>query len=125
MENFKLKEETYNIIGSAMEVHSILGRGFLEAVYHEALMIEFAKRKIPYQHEVLLPIMYKGVELSKKYIADFVCFDSVIVEVKAVSEFISEHESQVLNYLKASKLEVGLLLNFGVSSLEHKRLIWY
>ena len=125
METFKFKEETYNIIGAAMEVHSTLGRGFLEGVYHEALMIEFAKRKIPYKHEAELSISYKGTELSKKYIADFICYESIIVELKAVAEITPDFEGQLLNYLKASELEIGLLLNFGNKSLEHKRLISY
>jgi len=123
MEDFELKQETYNIIGAAMEVHTVLGNGFLEGVYHDALIVEFERRKIPYKHEVPLPLMYKGVQLSKNYIADFFCYDKIVVELKAVSGLSSDHSSQVLNYLKASGLKIGLLLNFGGSSLENKRLI--
>ncbi|PKN97534.1 MAG: GxxExxY protein [Chloroflexi bacterium HGW-Chloroflexi-5] len=121
MKDFQYKDETYSIIGAAMEVHSVLGCGFLEGVYHDALIIEFEKRKIPYKHEVALPIKYKNVLLSKNYFADFICYSNVVVEIKAVSELASEHSSQVLNYLKASGLTVGLILNFGTTSLEHRR----
>lgn len=114
---------TYAIIGAAMEVHRELGGGFLEAVYQEALDLELQARDIPHQREVELPVSYKGLRLACTYRADFVCYESVIVELKAVSELSGAHEAQVLNYLKATALEVGLLFNFGGRSLQHKRLV--
>ena len=114
---------TFAIIGAAMEVHKLLGCGFLEAVYQEALSIEFAKRNIPFKREVRLPIHYKGQLLSTSYCVDFICFDSVIVELKAVTHMTGTEESQVINYLKATGYETGLLLNFGGRSLQHRRLI--
>src|SRR5882724_2143280 len=101
---------TYAIIGAAMEVHKQLGCGFLEAVYQEALAIEFSKRDIPFRREVHLPIHYKGQLLSTAYCVDFICFDSVIVELKAVAQMTGTEESQVINYLKATGYEIGLLL---------------
>ena len=117
------EEETYAIIGAAMEVHKELGNGFLEAVYQEALAIEFANRKIHVERESPLKIHYKNTQLSKVYIADFICYGKIIVELKAVSRLSVEHEVQLLNYLKATKLKLGLLINFGAKSLEHKRMV--
>ncbi len=112
---------TYAIIGAAMEVHKQLGHGFLEAVYQEALMIEFTARGIPYLREVDLPIVYRGHQLSTCYRADFVCYSSVIVELKALSHLSGVEEAQIINYLKATEVDVGVLLNFGSKSLEYKR----
>jgi len=123
MKEIVYKDEAFKIIGAAMEVHKALGNGFLEAVYHEALMIEFEKRGIPYKHEEPLYIKYKDVQLKKTYVADFVCYEKIIVEVKALLQLISDHESVVLNHLKASGFKLGMLINFGASSLEHKRLV--
>jgi len=106
-----------------MEVHTELGSGFLEAVYHEALEIEFIKRGIPYTKEAELLIYYKEIPLEKKYSADFTCYDKIIVEIKALSELNTIHESQVLNYLKATDFKLGLLINFGETSLKYKRLV--
>ena len=116
------KSEVFGIVNAAMEVHRELGHGFLEAVYQEALELEFNDRRIQYVREKPLNIIYKGRQLNKEYSADFVCFDKIIVKLKALTELNSIHESQLINYLKATKLRVGLLINFGTSSLEFKRL---
>ena len=117
------KKEVFDIIGAAMEVHRELGCGFLEAVYQEALELEFQLRNIPYRREAKLDIYYKERLLNKQYEADFICYDKIIVELKALSDLIPEHESQLLNYLKATKMRVGLLINFGQQSLEYKRMV--
>jgi GxxExxY protein len=115
--------ETFSIIGAAMETHRTLGPGFLEAVYHEALSIELASRQIPFQKQVALAIWYKGCRLSSFFRADFVCYNSVIVELKALSRIGNVERAQVINYLKGSGLQRGLLINFGAASLQYKRLI--
>ena len=114
---------TYAIIGAAMEVHRVLGCGFLEAVYQEAMEIELAARGIPFQAQPDVPVHYKGRVLKTMYRADFIGFDSVIVELKALSETGGIEEAQVLNYLKATGFEIGLLLNFGTPSLEYRRFV--
>ena len=116
--------ETFAIIGAAMEVHGELGRGFLELVYQTALALEFQERDIPFTAEVALPIRYKNKLLTCSYRADFVCFESVVVETKAISALTGADEAQLINELKASDLRRGLLLNFGAPSLEHKRIIF-
>lgn len=115
--------QTYAIIGAAMEVHSTLGHGFLESVYQEALAIEMHMRSIPFRREVVMPVTYKGTTLACSYRADFVCFDAVIIEVKALTRLSAAEEAQVLNYLKVSRLPKALLLNFGARSLECKRFV--
>ncbi len=117
------KTESYKIIGAAMEVHRQLGNGFLEAVYQEALAIELKLRDIPFVREQKLDVKYKGQLLSTFYVADFVCYDTIIVEIKALSELSGNHESQVINYLNATEMKLGLLINFGSESLEYKRLL--
>jgi len=117
------KNETYNIIGAAQEVHRTLGHGFLEPIYQEALAIELTNRKISYQKEKELDISYKGQKLTKRYIADFICHDTIILEIKALNRLTKEHEAQLLNYLNATKHKLGLLINFGPPSLIVKRII--
>ena len=118
------KEESYRIVGAAFKVYNTLGHGFLEAVYQEALEIEFQHQGIPYEREKELKIYYGGVELKQTYIADFVCFGKIIVELKAVSALDDAHRSQVYNYLHATGCKLGLLLNFGCSEeLEYQRIV--
>ena len=115
-------ELTRNIIGAAMEVHRILGAGFVESVYEESLAIEFGLRKIPYERQKPIDVIYKG-RVAKHFVCDFIIFGKIIVELKAIKEISDIEQAQVLNYLKSSELNLGLLLNFGSSSLEVKRLI--
>ena len=122
-EEYPFKDECYDIIGACMAVHNELGCGFLEPVYQEALAIEFHENDIPFEKEKSLGIVYKEYLLERKYVADFLCYDEVIVELKAVDELSSVHTSQVLNYLKASKKKVGVLVNFGSTKLQYKRII--
>ena len=112
----------YAIIGAAMHVHRVLGPSFLEKVYHEALMIEFRKRGIPFLREVEIPISYDGVLLKTHFRADFVCFGSIIVEIKAITKLGNIEFAQILNYLKATGYHPGVLLNFGGNSLEYHRI---
>ena len=118
---FLFNDETYAIIGAAMEVHKQLGCGYLEAVYQEAFEIELKLQRINYSREQPLIIEYKGYTLKKQYIPDFICYEKIIIELKALSELNGEHEAQVLNYLKATGYKVGLLINFGETSLKYKR----
>lgn len=115
--------QTYAIIGAAMVVHRELGHGFLESVYHEALAIEFTNQGVPFKHEVEIPVFYKGRPLSSTYRADFICFDDIIVELKAMPAISGKEKAQILNYLKASGFNRGLLLNFGTTSLQYERFI--
>ena len=106
-----------------MEVHKTLGCGFLEPVYQEALAIEFRRQGIPFEQEKELTITFKGIELEKKYNADFVCYGKIILETKAVKELCDNHRAQIINYLKATKFKLGLLVNFGEQSLKHERFV--
>jgi GxxExxY protein len=115
--------QTYAIVGAAIEVHRVLGPGFLEAVYQEALAAELVARGIVFEREAPLPVAYKGRTLSCTYKADFLCFGEVIVELKAADGLTAANESQVVDYLRASGLERGLVLNFGASRFQFKRLI--
>lgn len=115
-------ELTYRIIGAAMEVHRQLGCGFTEKVYQDALEKEFILRDIPYEREKRMQVMYKEEMLESEYIPDFMCFKSIIVELKAVEELESLHRAQAINYTKVAKMKVALLINFGAESLEYERL---
>ena len=116
------RDESYKIIGAAMEVHKVIGCGFTEPIYQEALEREFDLRGIPYEREKNFRVTYKGLLLDKEFRPDFVCYDEIIVELKAVTDFTDEHYAQIYNYLKASGMSLGLLINFGKKSLEHKRI---
>jgi GxxExxY protein len=118
-----MDDDTYRIIGAAFEVHSRLGSGFLEAVYQEALHREFDERGIPFRHQVEVPVFYKGKKLQTSYRTDFVCYESIVVELKAISKLGDPELAQVLNYLRATGFHKALLFNFGAKSLEHRRLV--
>lgn len=118
------EEETFKIIGICMEVHRNLGPGLLEIVYKDALEIEFKANNIPFEREKEFSIEYKGIILPHKFYADFIVNEDIVLEVKAVKEFSGEHTAQVLNYMKLSDSEIGLLVNFQNKSLQHKRLVF-
>ena len=118
-----LNDQSYAVIGACMAVHRELGSGFLEAIYQEALEVEFGLRDIPFIREKKLSVFYKGEVLEKSYFADFICFDEVILELKALSSLEGVHEAQLINYLKATNHRLGLLINFGQFSLQQKRVL--
>lgn len=121
-EKLLYKEESYKIIGAAIEVHNVLGCGFTEPVYQEALEHEFKLRGIPYEREKTLHVNYKDIVLQKDFRVDFLCYDKIVVELKAVSDILDEHYAQVYNYLKTTGCELGILINFGNMSLEYNRV---
>jgi GxxExxY protein len=124
MSGLLLKDEVYRIVGCAIEVHRVLGNGFLEAVYQEALEHELRQGGISFRSQAELSITYKDTLLRKTYCADLVCFDSIIVELKSMKTIGSIEEAQLINYLKATDLRVGLLLNFGMPGrLDWKRFV--
>ena len=124
MDNLLYRDEVYEIVGAAIEVHKELGDGFLEPVYQESLQIELTRRNIQFEAQKRLQLFYKDVALKKEYIPDFICFDKIVVEIKALDRLSSIETSQILNYLKATKMRVGVLINFGsVGRLEWKRYI--
>ena len=122
-ENFPMREETYKIIGLAMEVHNVLGKGFLEIIYKDALEIEFQDNLILYEREKPYRIEYKKRFLKRQYNADFVIYNNLILEVKAQSGIYDEDLKQTINYLACAKLTLGLIINFGEDSLNFKRII--
>lgn len=117
----RYREESFKIIGAAMKLHTIMGPGFTEKVYQDALEVEFCEQGIPYQREMTLHAVYKGVTLSGIFVPDFICYDKIIVELKAVKELDDWHRSQAINYAKVAGYRLALLLNFGQSSLQHER----
>ena len=119
-----MDDQTYQIIGAALEVHKELGCGFLEPVYQEALELELSDRKIPFRAQAEIPVFYKGRKLRATYRADALCYDSVILELKTPGKVGDVEMAQVLNYLKAGRQERGLLVNFGTRSLQHRRFVW-
>jgi len=116
------EEETRRIIGACMAVHTELGNGFLEAVYQDALAMEFEYQGIPFVKEANIPVFYKGQRLGREYFADFICYGKVIVELKCVSRLVNANKAQVINYLHGTGLKVGLLVNFAEASLKWERL---
>jgi GxxExxY protein len=124
MKHFPHKNETFKILGLCMEVHNNLGQGFSEIVYKDALTVEFLKEGVPFEREKEYSVNYKGIILPHKFYADFILYDSIILEVKGTKAIAEEHIAQVLNYLKVANKEVGLLVNFGESRLEYKRIIF-
>jgi GxxExxY protein len=124
MSEIVLKDESYKIIGICMEIHRELGMGLKEAVYKEALEIEFNYHNIPYEREKLFQIEYKGKFLRRKYPADFIVFNEMILEVKATAFIVDSFVAQTINYLKASGLKLGIIANFGQRSFVHKRIVF-
>jgi len=121
MTDLIFKDESYKIIGCCFEVYNELGPGFLEAVYQEALSIEFAKQNIPFMPQAEMNIYYKGILLKKKYYPDFLCYDDIVLEIKAEENLSPADQAQILNYLKGTKKPLGLLVNFGAAKLQYKR----
>ena len=125
MSELLMKDEVFAIVGAAMEVHSVLGHGFLEAVYQEAMEMEMSDRGIPFVAQAQITIEYKGRPLQKRYIADILGYGQVIVELKSAAALTEIDEAQLLNYLRATSHRVGLLINFGsTGKLEWKRMVW-
>lgn len=124
MAELVLKDEVYQIVGAAMDVYYQLGRGFLEPVYQEALEVELGRREIPFEAQKRLMIEYKGQALKKEYVADLVCFGQIIAELKVCQGLTGREEAQIINYMKATHMQVGLLINFGSPvRLEWKRYV--
>ena len=124
MDDFPLKDETYQILGACFEVYNEMGRGFLESVYQECLEVELTSYGIPFEAQQPIELVFKGQELKRTFAPDLLCFGKVIVELKAVRRLAAEHQAQLINYLRACRLEVGLLVNFGsYPQLEYERIV--
>ncbi len=123
IEKIVFKEESFKIIGACMKVHRTLGPGFLEAVYEEALEIEFKNEKIPFEKQIKLNVFYGDEKLKKYYKADFICYDKIILEIKSVIFMPQTFQMQLKNYLVSTKMELGMLINFGTPSLTYKRIL--
>lgn len=118
------KEESYRIIGAAMEVYNEMGSGFLEPIYQESFALELASIKVPFAEQVQIHVFYKGTQLKKEYKADYIAYDKIILEIKAQDKLTGKEDAQLINYLKATKLRLGLLINFGNPNvLEWKRIV--
>ena len=124
MTEILFEEESYKIIGACFEVHKILGHGFKEAVYKDALEVEFKKLDIPHQREKSFSIFYKEQKLKHYFVADFITYDNIILEIKIGSYIGDPYLKQTLNYLKASGLKLGIIINFGKPSLEYQRVVF-
>ncbi len=124
LNDHKSDPQTYAIIGAALEVHRVLGCGFLEPVYQEAMAKELTLRGVPFKREVELSVVYKGETLNAKYRADFVCTDDIIVELKALDKISGKEQAQVINYLKATNTARALLINFGSPKLQYERVVY-
>lgn len=123
MSDFLYKEEAFALQGAIFEVYRTLGCGFLEAVYQKALEVEFTQRNLPFTSQKEIEVEYKGIKLEQSYRVDFICFEKIILELKAVQNLLPEHEAQLQNYLRATKMRVGLLVNFGhYPKVEIKRI---
>lgn len=124
MSDIVYPDKSYEIMGACFKVYSDKGNGFLESVYQECLEIELQYQNIPFKSQKRFPLFYRGKQLKNKYKADFTCFDKIILEIKAIDELHEKHESQILNYLSASDMKLGILINFGAHpELEYKRLV--
>ena len=123
MSDIVLKQESYNIIGICLRVYEELGSGFLESVYEKAIEKELRLSGIPFKRQVKLNIKYKGENLDKYFIADFVVYEKIILEIKAVSYLVNQHLSQTLNYLKATGMRLGLVVNFGNAKFQYRRVL--
>ena len=124
MTELLFKDETYEIIGACMKIHSALGFGYIEAIYQDALDVELINRKIDFVKEKKYEVVYEGITLKHHFIADFVVFENIIVELKSSKEIVNPFIAQTINYLKASGLKVGLIINFGTPSLQTKRIVF-
>jgi GxxExxY protein len=118
------KEESFEIIGACMKIHNALGSGYKEAIYQDALEVELGRRCITYEREKKYKVIYEGVTLKHHFIADFVIHENIIIELKSTKEIINPFIAQTINYLKASGLNLGIIINFGLPSLEYKRIIF-
>lgn len=121
MELYK-KAEYYKIIGLCMEIHNILGGGLAEVIYKDALELEFKTHNIPYEREKPYPVIYKNQKLGHSYFADFVVYDDIILEVKAVKDIANEHVTQTINYILLAKTQLGIIANFSIKTLQHQRI---
>jgi len=124
MTEILFKEESYKIIGACFEVHKVLGHGFKEAIYKDALQLELTKLEIPFIREKPFTILYKGQKLKHYFIADFVAHENIILEIKTGGYIGDPYLKQTLNYLKASGLRLGMVINFGTPSLEYQRIVF-
>ncbi|PWU12781.1 MAG: GxxExxY protein [Verrucomicrobia bacterium] len=123
MRDLIYKEDAFRLVGLCMEIHKELGKGHDEVIYKDALVVELSRAAIPFSREKNYEVIYKGVILPHRYYADFVIWDKILFEAKAVEKLTDAHVKQVLNYLAASRLRLGLLINFGADSLEWKRVV--